>query len=790
VGKTGNNLTSGIDIKRVLNKYLKNWYLFAIAIVIAYMYASVKNRYLIPIYSLSTSVLIEAKSNKSVLDQRASISADPLFLNSKLIDNQIALLKSFSQVRLILIQLDFEVSYYAKGKYIWEEVYKRVPFIVRVDTGHSQMKGTRFDLRFTGKDKFQVWSENIGAFKKPRNYRFGETISGKEYSFAIILKDSINPLDYSGQDYGFKINDLSQLTSEYRNKTNISPDKGTSVIIISSSGANKEKEKDYLNELTRMFLTTNLEKKNQMLTRTIEFIDRQLRQIGVELDSAESKLEEFRKNNKFMQLSAKAASILAESNNLSKERANLIADKKYYEYLLDYLLNHNTFEDVVMPSTVGLSLPLFSDLVLKLSTVSLEKEDLIANSSRQNPYIQTLEEQIVNMKVALIENMQSIIATTQLKIDDLDQRILEKEADFATLPGVERKYLEIERKYNVFNNLFDFLLRRKSEVEIQRAGNTSDHEIIDYAGNTGVSIVSASPRTAYVNAMVWAILIPAVFLFLVVILNNRIMSRDDIEGITDVPIIGSLIRNTDKRTGKLLLTANSVFTETLRIIKIKLNLDPVKGEQVIKVTSANIGDGKTFLAVNLASIYAMAGKRTLLLSFDMHRPNITEYFNLPRAEGITNYLINDISVEDVIQRTFTKNLDILLSGPIPPNSDELIESDKTRQLFADLRKKYEFIVMDTPSIGLVGDAYLLDRYSDVTLFAVRQNHTTKKFFTASIAEAVENRMKGLNIVFTDVKLKVKIQDINFSMPVAEKQNIMLRNIARLRKAIINLIRKF
>ncbi len=790
MGKTGNNLTSGIDIKRVLNKYLKNWYLFAIALVIAYMYASVKNRYLIPIYSLSTSVLIEDKSNKSILDQRGSISADPLFLNSKLIDNQIALLKSFSQVRRILAQLDFEVSYYAKGQYIWEEVYKRVPFVVRVDSGHSQMKGTRLDLKFTGKDNFQLWSENIGAFKKPRNCHFGETISGKEYSFAIVLKDSINPLDYSGQDYGFTINDLNQLTSEYRNKTNISPDKGTSVIIISSSGPNKEKEKDYLNELTHMFLTTNLEKKNQMLTRTIEFIDSQLRQMGVELDSAESKLEEFRKNNKFMQLSAKAATILAESNNLSKERANLIADKKYYEYLLEYLLNHNTFDDIVMPSTVGLSLPLFSDLVLKLSTVSLEKEDLIANSSRQNPYIQTLEEQITNMKVALIENMQSIIATTQLKIEDLDQRILDKETDFASLPGIERKYIEIERKYNVFNNLFDFLLRRKSEVEIQRAGNTSDHEIIDYAGSTGASIVSASPRTAFVNAIVWAILIPAVFLFLVVILNNRIMSRDDIEGITDVPVIGSLIRNTDKRTGKLLLSANSVFTETLRIIKIKLNLDPARGEQVIKVTSANIGDGKTFLAVNLASIYAMAGKRTLLLSFDMHRPNITGYFNLPSSEGITNYLINDISIEEVIQRTFTKNLDILLSGPIPPNSDELIESDKTRQLFAELRKKYEFIVMDTPSIGLVGDAYLLDRHSDVTLFAVRQNHTTKKFFTASIAEAVANRMKGLNIVFTDVKQKVKIQDVNFSVPLAEEHNVLLRLLARLRKSVINLIRKF
>jgi len=790
VGRASSNITGGIDIKRVLAKYRKNWYLFVIGIVIAWFYASVMNRYIVPEYSISTSVLIEDKSNKSVLDQRGSISADPLFLNTKLIDNQIAILKSFSQIRRIIEQLDFQVSYFAKGKYIWEEIYQRAPFVVTFDSGHAQIKSTRIDLKITGPEQFQLWSENEGPFKEARTCRFNEAITGKNYAFRIALKDSLNPMDYTGQEYGFMLNDLNQLTSQYRRKTNITAEKGTSVINISASGPNKEKVKDYLNELTRMFLLTNLEKKNKILTSTIAFIDGQIRQMGVDLDSAEQKLEEFRKNNKFMQLSAKAASLLSEMNNLSKERANLLADRKYYEYLLEYLQTHDSFEDVVMPSTVGLSLPLFSDLVLKLSTVTLEKEDLIANSSRENPYIQTLEEQISNMKIACTENMQSIIQTTDIKIADLDSRLAEKDADFSTLPGIERKYLEIERKYNVFNNLYDFLLRRKSEVEIQRAANTPDHEIVDFAGDTGITVVSASPRTAYINAMIWAILIPGSFLFLVVLLNNRIMSRDDIEAITDIPLIGTLIRNTDKRTGKILLSANSLFTETLRIIKIKLNLDPLKGEQVIMVTSAHAGEGKTFVALNLASVYAMAGKKTLLMGFDLHKPKIAEFFELKSNDGITNYLINDLPVDHVLQKTFTKNLDILLSGPAPPNSDELIESEKTRQLFTELRRKYEFIVIDTPAIGLVGDAYLLERYSDVTLFVVRYNHSTKKQFTASVAEAVANRMKRLNIVFTDLKQKVRISDYDFRSEPNEGRNLPLKVLAGTRKAIIELIRKF
>ena len=561
-------MRGGIDFKRVFTKYLKNWYLFVIALTIAYLFAMNKTRYVIPIYSLSTSVLIEDKSNKSVLDARGAISADPLFLNSKLIDNQVAILKSFSQIRMIIKHLDFRVSYFAKGKYIWEEIYKRAPFIVEYDTLHKQVKSQRFDLKFVAPDKFQFWSESVAPLKEPKTHQFNQQIEGNGYSFSIRLKDSIHPEDYYGQVYGFTINDLNQLTGQYRKKTNFSAEKSASVINISSSGPNKDKEKDYLNELTRMFLTSNLQKKNRILTSTIEFINSQLAQMGKDLDSAEQQMEEFRKTNKFMQLTAKSAGLLSEINNLSKDKANLLVDLKYYEYLRDYIKSHSSFEDVMMPSTVGISLPLFSDLVLKASTVILEKEDLIANSSRENPYIQTLEEQINNMKNALLENMNSIIITTNIKIEDLDKRLKLRDEEFATLPGIERDYLEIERKYNVFNNLFDFLLKRKSEVEIQRAANTPDHEIVDYAGDTGISVVSASPKAAYMSAFIWAFLLPAGFLFVVVLLNNRIMTQDDIEAITDVPVVGTLIRNTDKRTGKLLLNANSYFTEILRIIKL------------------------------------------------------------------------------------------------------------------------------------------------------------------------------------------------------------------------------
>jgi len=412
-----------------------------------------------------------------------------------------------------------------------------------------------------------------------QTYNIGDLITGKDYEFKILLKKGKTIKDIQNKVYGFQINDLKGLTSQYIGKTNVFIRKNTSILVIGTSGSNTQKEKDYLNTLTAVFLETNLDKKNQILTNTLKFINSQLLNIGDELDKVEQGLEDFRKANQFMELSTKSAALLRELDNQRKSRSELLLDQKYYEYLLDYLNTHDKFEDIVMPSTVGVSLPLFSDLVLKLSTVSLEKEDLIANSSRENPYIITLEKEIENNKIALTENMKSIIATTKIKIEDMDQRIMATKEQFTKLPSIEREYLEIQRKYKVFNTLYDFLLKRKSEVEIQYSANLSDHEVFDRAGDNGIATISKQPKSNYINALIWALLLPSIFLFLIVYLNDRVLVEEDILGITDIPIVGSVIRV----SGKKLASPNSYFSETLRLIRIKLNLSPLKEEKVVLV---------------------------------------------------------------------------------------------------------------------------------------------------------------------------------------------------------------
>ncbi len=778
----------GIDFQRVFKKYAKNWYMFAIAVIIAYAFASNKNRYIIPIYSLKTSVLIEDKSNTSVLEERGAISASPIYLSSKLIENQIAFLKSYAQIKRIIEKLDFEVSYYSKEKYIYSEIYKQTPFVVWFDRNHWQPRYQQIRVKFLSTDKFQLSTEN-GAFDVPKTFNVGDTIRKKDYCFLVSLKEDTDAGAIQNKEFAFIINDLNGLVGNYMNSTGVYIERNTSMLVISSKGPNKQKEKDYLNQLTAEFLLSNLEKKNKILTNTINFIENQLNQFRKDLDLIEAQIEEFRKKHHFMMLQEKIGSLLKNLDEESKDSKNLRIDLEYYKYLLNYVQEREDFEEIVMPSSMGVNLPMFNAGVGKLSLAIQERNNLLANSTKDNPYLQILERDIEILKVSCAESMRSTIETTEAKLSSTEQRMWSLNEEFMKLPRLEREFLTIQRKFKIINDLYDFLLKRKSEVEIQRAANTPDHEIVDFAGDTGISKISPGPNSAYMNAMIWAILLPAAFLFMLVFFNNRVMALEDIYSHTEVPVIGSLMRNPEKGVSSVLKSPNSFFTELLRIIRIKLNFNPAQGEQVILVTSAMEFEGKAFFALNFASVFALTGKKTIYINFNLRRHKVPTDFDLDPSIGITDYLITDLQINDVIQKTFTKNLDILLPGPIPPNPDELIESGKTKLLFQELRKRYDYIVVETPPIGLVGDAYLLNKYSDATMFIVRYNFSTKKGFSTAVEEAIHNEMKNLWIVYNDVKMKISTRDLSFYGEDYKPKYRIMPLIMKVRQIIVGLLRK-
>jgi len=789
MGKTVNSVKSEIDIRRVLKKYLKNWYFFAIALAIAFVFAHNKNRYIVPVYQLSTTVLIEDKSHSQVLQERGSISASPIYLSNKVIDNQIALLKSFAQIKRIIEQLDFEVSYFKKGQFVDREIYKDSPFYVVFDDEHWQPRYQKINIRFVSSDEFELWADDFRPFSMPRKFTLGQLVSGESYSFSIHLKDGIQAGQLQGDEYAFIINEINGLTNRYLHKTHVQIEYGTSMIVISTQGENRQKERDYLNMLTEQFLLSNLERKNQILTNTLNFISGQIEGLGEELTDLEIRLEAIRKEHQFMTFREKIAGLLRNIDTESRDLKNHRIELEYYEYLYDYVMTRDDLDDVVMPSSMGYNLPMFNALAGRLSLVIQERDILLENATPQNPYIQSLEKRIATKKASMVESMRSTIETKEQQIRDTEVRLNELNREFSDMPLVEREFLELERQYNIVKNMYDLLMRRKVEVELQRAANMSDHEIVDYAGDRGVTNVSQSPNTAYMHAVIWALLIPSVFLFLVVFLNNRVMALDDITANTDLPMAGSVSEKPAKGFDTILRSPNSYFTQLFRIIRIKLNLQPKENKKVLMVTSAVMGEGKTFFSLNIASVYAMSGKKTLLIDFDFRQSDIAELMNLDASRGITTSLLHNLPAEQFIQGTFTKNLDILLSGPVPPNPDELIESEQTRKMFADLRERYDYIILDTPPIGLFGDAYLLNKYTDAIAFIVRHNFTRKKEMVNGLNDAQSNKLENIHLVYNFNNQVIKDIDRGVYDEEAPGRFFLVRWSLYLRRIVIDLLRK-
>ncbi len=789
MGKTVNSLKQDLDVKRILSKYASNWYFFVIALIIAVLFAQNKNKYIVPVYSLKATVLIEDKSNTSVLQERGQISASPTFLNSKLIDNQIALLKSFAQIKRIIEKLDFMVSYYEAGEYIDLEIYKDSPFVVSFDDEHAQIRYKKMYIKFLSEQEFEVSCPESTRLKVPQRYQMGDTVQSSAYKFSVNWKADADRSAALKKKYAFIINDLNGLIGQYSGKTGVYVERGTSMLVVTTKGQNKQKEKDYLNQLTSEFLLTNLEKKNHILENTIAFINKQLKTVGADLKATETRLEDFRQKHQFMFIEEKIGTLVKNLDTESKDAKNLRIDLTYYRYLLDYVKTRDDFEDIVMPSSMGVNLPMFNALVGKLSIRVLEKEALLTNSTKDNPYIQIIEADIANMKQHLIESMRSTIETTEKKLADTEQRMFGLNEEFSALPAIEREYLGIEREYKIINNLYDFLLKRKSEVEIQMAANSPDHEVVDYAGDSGIMNVSASPKTAYMNAIIWAVLLPAVFLFLIVFLNNRVMALEDITNQTEYPVAGSVSVNPSRHFDAVLKAPSSYYTELFRIIRIKINLQPSQHGQVVLVTSAVLEEGKTFIALNLASVYALTGKKTLLIGFDLRRPAIAKELGLDDHMGITPCLLHQLPLEQVIQKTNTKNLDILLSGPVPPNPDELIESPRTVLLFEELRKRYDFIVMDTPPMNLFGDAVLLNKYCDATAFVVRHNFTRKKEMITALQEVEANGMKQVFIIYNEANIRIKDRDIIAYGEEAPRRFFLVKWILKMRRFVIDILRK-
>jgi capsular exopolysaccharide synthesis family protein len=506
---------------------------------------------------------------------------------------------------------------------------------------------------------------------------------------------------------------------------------------------------DFLNGLIANYQEYNLEKKNATATRTIEFITEQINGITDSLRTAERQLEKFKNENVLTDLSGEALRLYQKAEEVEKEKMELAIRQNYYKYLLDYIKTNPTMDQVILPSSVGLNDEILSDLISKMVDLQLDMKLMLSQDKLENPIVNERKKRISELKENILESVRNQQSVDKIKQGYLEQELKTLEKSLDRLPGAERKLVSITRNYTLLENLYIFLLQKRAEAGISRASTVSDIEVVN-PPRAGV-FISPQPVRNYLIAAFAGISVPVLIFVLLEFFNTRVQSREDIEKLTKIPFIGGVGHKRDSDNQVVLKAPKSAIAESFRALRSNLNYFIGNRDQaVFLITSSISGEGKTFSSINLASVFALSGRRTLIIGADMRRPKIFADFGLSNQAGLSNYLAGLSGFSEVVQKTVHENLDLVSGGPVPPNPSELLLTKGMDDFILEAKKHYSYIIIDTPPLGIVTDAFILTKYADHTLFIVRQDYTPKILLRNAEEFYSSGKLKNISLFLNDV----------------------------------------
>ncbi len=753
-----------INWRSYIFKVLRFWYVFPITVLISVIICFFVIKTKTPVYRVGSKILVE--NEQSLMDPNVILqnTTNPFSIGDYKIRNEIEILSSYELTKRTVSQLDFFVSYYIKGKYRDVELYGEIPFVVWYDSLHVQPVGIDFFIEKINENKYRLWSEgeNVNfylyendtySFIKPE-FKFDSIISNQELISNDLLRLRIN--DYNikkGEIYKFRLKPLRSVIAEF-NRIKVENIKYSSVIKLEYEGHQIKKSIDYLNKFIEVYLNRGVEKKNLVAINTIKFIDSQIYDIADSLKSAEKKLQRYRSTQKVMNIDFQAQKTYESLENLQNQKAELILKQKYYRYLQEYLTKNEDIQELIAPSSMGVNDPLLNNLIIELTRLYAEKVDVMLNTKKDNPYLESVNAKINNQKNTLEENVINSIDRTRLSLIDIDERIEKLTLEVQSLPETQRRLLNYEREFQLHDALYTFLLRKKSEMQIAKASNFPENEIIDYPKLLQNSPTSPNSKVIYLMGLLLGFGIPILIILLFDYFNDKIVDLNEVEKIIDFPIIGNIIHSKESNPFVVHNFPNSVIAESFR--SLRTNFQYVLGDNncpIIMITSTMMEEGKSFVSVNLASSFALYNKKVLLLSFDLRRPTVSKLFGFDKNEGLSNYLSGSCELKDVILDTNIPNLSIITTGPIPPNPSELIASERTNEMFELLKKEFDYIIIDTPPIGIVSDALLLERYVDKSIFIIRHKYSRKRMISHLFSSLEKKEVNNINLVINDINMK-------------------------------------
>jgi capsular exopolysaccharide synthesis family protein len=730
--------------KEVLAKAFRNWYWFVFSVLLCYGVAKVYLRWFTtPSYSIGCRFLIKKQgSSGGGSDELSQVN---IVSNSNSdVANEMEIIKTRLLMNRVVRRLHLNVGYFMKGRFKSTELYGTAPFTANLVYLGDSALSRAWNVSSSPDGQKVILSD--GTTETARSW--GDTMVFKDMS--LVLKRSI-PGDVSPLrgSYILTITPEEQTVTSYLNSTKITQaGDGENVIQLNIIDGIPRRGEDVLNTLYDEYTKANVDDQNSIADNTIEFINNRLDIVHRELSGVEKNIQDFKTSNKLTSLEDQTKMVLNTTDGLNKELAQHELQLEVLKTVEDRLQSK---EDRIVPPTILSQDPTYATLVSKFNALVLQRDAELGVTRPANPIIRQMNAQIDTVKEELLLSLDNVRSSEIIAKNGLTAKLNEMMGVIQGTPSKERAFLDISREQAVKQQLYLFLLQKREETAISKSGTLANSRLIDPARADGAPF-SPNHMNIYMIALVVGLIVPAGTIYLKEFLNNKIVERRDINNQTDTPILGEIGHNKTGNPVVVTHDARSIIAEQFRSIRTNLRfLLTGKQHQVILITSSMSGEGKSFISLNLASSLALSGKKVVLLELDLRKPRLSSLLGLPNDEGISNFIVSNMDLKYLPKPAPDQhNLFIISSGPIPPNPAELLLQDKMKTLFEYLYANFDFIVIDTPPVGLVSDALLVSHYADACLYVTRQNYTFKQQIGIVNDLFVHRKMKGLSIIVNDV----------------------------------------
>ena len=742
------------DLRTVARIFSKNWYFVAVALVLAavlsYLYS-----YKIPnVYGATTQILLKDQESydyqNQVYKNIGYVSAYGDIVNQKRV------LTSYDLIDRTLNKLNFEVSYYIIGRFKTTEIYANLPFIVQMEVLNPSLYERPIDLHVNDPRHFTV-SYDAGQGVISKTFPFGKDNADSDFTLrvdpAMELKSS-NIDAYVSSDYRFVRHARERQVAKYARSLDVENLDYTTVLQVTVDDEIATRAKMFLDTLSAEYIKYTLQGDFDINENTLNYIDKQLDEVTTILNQYEDELQDFL-------LSKNIINLDKENSQYFDQLVSLDAQKRQYEMMIgsvDDLNNYvlNIGEDKLLPPSFYI---LQDDEFLKKTLGALYQMQMNINQSMfsaepNNPVIEESKKTIQLTQANLLIYLKNTRKAIQEKIGGLDKQVADYTSLIHAVPKNQRDVENFERKVKVNEKLYEFLLEKRANTVIARAGIVPQTKVIEAARSLGI-VRPDKAKILYMFLLGGAI-VSMLFVFIRVVFYDRVDNADQLRAATNVPVFGEVIASDKAEENYVVVDSDpkAAITESFRTIRTNLEYLPATDTgRAVMVTSYRPNEGKTFCSVNLSAILAKAGKRVLLLELDLHKPKVGTGLGLKNNIGLSTILVGKSTIQECVMHTAYENFDVILAGATPPNASELVLSKMLPEIFQYGRQHYDYVMIDTPPVGLITDALLMMRHVDATLFVINTRFANKDHVRNAMDVHAANPAPNFGFILNGVRMK-------------------------------------